>query len=152
MDKTSGSGISNQSIHVWHLCQTLFRSSLSLDSDSTIEYSGITLIRFFFFLISKNFIYTNGYSVQEKHRANPEKTSIKQRENEKEPNNKKKLQKRKRTKKRRERVTSCESPSLRPIKKSPTKRSKNLINGTIQILKSPPIPFLPDTPKAAQWN
>ena len=28
----------------------------------------------FFFLISKNFIYTNGYSVQEKHKANPEKT------------------------------------------------------------------------------
>ena len=30
---------------------------------------------YIFFLISKNFIYTNGYSVQEKHRANPEKTS-----------------------------------------------------------------------------
>ena len=28
----------------------------------------------FFFLISKNFIYTNDYSVQEKHKANPEKT------------------------------------------------------------------------------
>ena len=44
---------------------------------------------FFFFLISKNFIYTNGYSVQEKHRANPEKTSKKQTENEKEQNNNK---------------------------------------------------------------
>ena len=44
---------------------------------------------FFFFLISKNFIYTNGYSVQEKHRANPEKTSKKQRENEKENKEKK---------------------------------------------------------------
>ena len=31
----------------------------------------------------------NGYSVQEKHRANPEKTSIKQIENKKEPDNKK---------------------------------------------------------------
>ena len=88
----------------------------------------------------------NGYSVQEKHRANPEKTSIKQRENKKEPDNTKKLQKRKRTKKRMERVTSRKSPSPRPIKKSPTKRSKNLINSTIQILKSPPIPFLLDTP------
>ena len=84
--------------------------------------------------------------MQEEHRANPKKTSIKQIENKKEPVNKKKLQKRKRTKKRRERVTRCESPSPRPIKKSPTKRSKNLINSTIQILKSPPIPFLPDTP------
>ena len=40
-------------------------------------------------MISKNIIYTNGYSVQEKHRANPEKTSIKQIENKKEPDNKK---------------------------------------------------------------
>ena len=28
----------------------------------------------FFFLTSKNFIYTNGYSMQEKHRANLDKT------------------------------------------------------------------------------
>ena len=40
-------------------------------------------------MISKNFIYANGYSVQEKHRANPEKTSKKQTENEKEQNNNK---------------------------------------------------------------
>ena len=77
--------------------------------------------------------------MQEKHNANP-------RENKKEPDSKKKLQKRKRTKKRRERVTSRKSPSPRPIKKSPTKRSKKLINGTIQILKSPLISFLPNTP------
>ena len=56
---------------------------------------------------------------------------------------------RKRAKERRERITSRESPSPRPIKKSPTKRSKHLITGTIQILKSPPIPFLPNTPKDA---
>ena len=73
------------------------------------------------------------------------KQEEKQSENKKEPDNKKKLQKRKRTKKRRERITSRESPSPRPIKKSPTKRSKKLINETIQILKSPPIPFLPNT-------
>ena len=89
--------------------------------------------------------------MQEKHRANPEKTSNKQTENEKEQNNNKSY-KRERTKKRRERVTSRESPSPRPIKKSPTKRSKNLINGTIQILKSSLITFLPNTPKDAQWN
>ena len=34
----------------------------------------------------------------------------------------------------------------RPIKKSSTKRSKHLITGTIQILKSPSISFLPNTP------
>ena len=49
----------------------------------------IALIIAIFFLISKNIIYTNGYSVQEKHRANPEKTSKKQTENEKEQNNNK---------------------------------------------------------------
>ena len=65
---------------------------------------------------------------------------------------KKKITKRKRAKERRERITSGESRSPRPIKKSSTKRSKHLITGTIQILKSPPIPFLPNTPKDAQWN
>ena len=49
----------------------------------------IALIIAIFFLISKNIIYTNGYTVQEKHRANPEKTSNKQTENEKEQNNNK---------------------------------------------------------------
>ena len=62
------------------------------------------------------------------------------------------ITKRKRAKERRERITSCESPSPRPIKKSSTKRSKHLNTGTIQILKSPPIPFLPNTPKDAQRN
>ena len=68
------------------------------------------------------------------------------------PKKKKKITKRKRAKERRERITSGESRSPRPIKKSSTKRSKHLITGTIQILKSPPIPFLPNTPKDAQWN
>ena len=60
--------------------------------------------------------------------------------------------KRERAKKRGERITSRESPSPGPIKKSPTKRSKHLITGTIQILQSPPILFLPNTPKDAQRN
>ena len=62
------------------------------------------------------------------------------------------ITKRKRANERRERITSRESPSPGPIKKSPTKRSKHLIIGTIQIFKSPPIPFLPNTPKDAQRN
>ena len=52
-----------------------------------IHFSFSSLL--FFFLINKNFIYTNGYSVKEKHRANPGKTSKKQTENEKEQNNNK---------------------------------------------------------------
>ena len=89
-----------------------------------------------------------GYSMREEHRANPENTRRrKQRKNK----NKKNpinilITKRKRAKERRERITSCESPCSRPIKKRSTKRSKHLITGIIQILKSPPIPFLPNTP------
>jgi len=74
----------------------------------------------------------------------------KQKESEKEPrqpiNYKGERERRKRAKKRGERITSRESPSPRPIKKSPTKRSKQLIAGNIQILKSPLIPFLPNAP------
>ena len=66
--------------------------------------------------------------------------------NKKENQTKEKLQKRKGTKKRREGITRRESPRPRPIKKSSTKRSKHLIIGVIQILKSPSIPFLPNTP------
>ena len=57
-----------------------------------------------------------------------------------------KLQKRKGSKKRREGITRRESPRPRPIKKSSTKRSKHPITEAIQILKSPSILFLPNTP------
>ena len=92
----------------------------------------------------------------EKQRANPENTRRrKQRKNNKKikgKSNNKLITKKKRTKERRERITSRKSPNPRPIKKSSTKRSKHLIPGTIQILKRPPIPFLPNTPKDAQRN
>ena len=92
--------------------------------------------------------------MHEEHRANPENTRRrKQRKNK----NKKKpinilITKRKRAKERRERITSRESQNPRPIKKSSTKKSKHLIIGTIQIFKSLPILFLPNTPKDAQRN
>ena len=88
--------------------------------------------------------------MHEKHRANLENTRMKTKKNQKRKPIHKLITKRKRANERRERITSRESPSLRPIKKSSTKRSKYLITGTIQILKSPPIPFLPNTPKNAQ--
>ena len=85
--------------------------------------------------------------MHEEQRANLEKTRRrKQNKNKKENRTTKKLQKRKGAKKRRERVTSRESPCPRPIKKSPTKKSKQLITDAIQILKSPPIPLLSNTP------
>ena len=106
-----------------------------------------------FFLISKNDIYKKGYSMHEEAKSKPKK--YKKKKTEKKQNRKPiniLITKRKRVKERRERITSRESPSPRPIKKSSTKRSKHLITGTIQILKSPPIPFLPNTPKNAQRN
>ena len=42
---------------------------------------------FFFFWISKNVIYTNGYSMHEKHRANPENTKMKNKEKTKKKTN-----------------------------------------------------------------
>ena len=82
--------------------------------------------------------------IQEK--ENRKKQKKKKKRKEKENQTKEKLQKRKGAKKRREGITRRESPRPRPIKESSTKRSKHLITGAIQILKSPSIPFLPNTP------
>ena len=90
--------------------------------------------------------------MHEEHRANPENTSRKTKKKQKRKPIHRLITKRKRAHERRERITSCESSSLRPIKKSSTERSKHLITGTIQILKSPPIPFLSNTPKNTQRN
>ena len=56
------------------------------------------------------------------------------------------ITKEERTKERRERITSCESSSLRLVKKRSIKGNKQLISETIYALKSPPITFLPDRP------
>ena len=94
--------------------------------------------------------------MHEEHKANRENTrkgkqrETKKKKRERENQTKEKLQKRKGTKKRREGITRRESPRPRPIKESSTKISKHLITGAIQILKSPSIPFLPNTPKDAQ--
>ena len=41
---------------------------------SLIDLNNGTWLRLFFFYISKDVIYTNGYSMHEEHRANPENT------------------------------------------------------------------------------
>ena len=84
--------------------------------------------------------------MHEEHRANLENTRIGKQRDIKENQTIEKLQKRKGAKKRRKGITRRECPRPRPIKKSSTKRSKHLITGAIQILKSPPILFLPNTP------
>ena len=86
--------------------------------------------------------------MHEEHRANPKNTRRKTKKKQKRKPIHKLITKRKRANERRERITNRESLSSRPIKKSSTKRSP----GTIQILKPPPIPFLPNTPKNAQRN
>ena len=63
----------------------------------------------FFFLISKNVIYTNGYSMHEEHRANPENTRRKTKKKQKRKSIHKLITKRKRANERRERITSRES-------------------------------------------
>ena len=87
--------------------------------------------------------------MHEEHRVNLENTRRKTKKKQKRKPIHRLITKRKRAHERRERITSRESPSPGPIKKSPTKRSKHLITGTIQILKSLPIPFLSNTPKDA---
>ena len=84
--------------------------------------------------------------MHEEHRANLENTRIGKQRDIKENQTIEKLQKRKGAKKRRKGITRRECPRPRPIKKSSTKRSKHLITGAIQILKSPLIPFHPNTP------
>ena len=76
----------------------------------------------------------------------------KKKEKKKKKTKQQKNYKRERAKKRGEGITSRESLNLRPIKKSSTKRCKYLITGTIQILKSLSISFLPKTPEYAQHN
>ena len=90
--------------------------------------------------------------MHEEHRANLVNARRKTKKKQKRKPIHKLITKRKRANERRERIASRESPSSRPIKKSSTKRSKHLITRTIQILKSLPIPFLPNTPKNAQRN
>ena len=88
--------------------------------------------------------------MHEEHRANLENTRIGKQRDIKENQTIEKLQKRKGAKNRRKGTTRRECPHPRPIKKSSTKRSKHIITGAIQILKSPPILFLPNTPYDAQ--
>jgi len=58
--------------------------------------------------------------------------------------------KKKRAKEEQKRITRYECPS--PIKKGTRKKSEHLVIGSIQIVKCPPIAFLPNTPHQTQWN
>ena len=60
--------------------------------------------------------------------------------------NQQKLITKKRTKEHRNRITRGESPSPRPIKKSATKVSEQLVIGFVPILKSTPVSLPPNAP------
>ena len=62
------------------------------------------------------------------------------------------ITKKERAKEQRERITKCESPSPRKIKKGTRKESKQLVIGSFQVLKSPPIAFPPNKPHQTQQN
>ena len=67
--------------------------------------------------------------MHEEHRANPENTRTKTKKKQKRKPTHRLITKRKRANERRERITSHESPSLRPFKKSPTKISLKRCRG-----------------------
>ena len=60
--------------------------------------------------------------------------------------NQQKLITKKRTKEHRDRITRGEFPSPRPVKKSATKVSEQLIIGFVPILKSTPVSLSPNAP------
>ena len=81
--------------------------------------------------------------IQKRHKAKQEKNKKQRR---------KLITKKKRTKELCERITRCESPSPRTIMKRTSKKSKQLVIGSVQILKSPPTAFLPNMPHQTQLN
>ena len=60
--------------------------------------------------------------------------------------NQQRLITKKRTKEHRDRITRGECPSPRPVKKSATKVSEQLIIGFVPILKSTPVTLPPNAP------
>ena len=82
------------------------------------------------------------------HRENREENKKRKRkgENKNTSETNKKLITKKRTKEHRDRITRGESPSPRPIKKSATKVSKQLVIGFVPILKSTLVSLPPNAP------
>ena len=62
------------------------------------------------------------------------------------------ITKKKRAKEKMKRITRCESPISSPIKKGTKKEGKQLVIGSIQILKHLPIAFPPNTQNQTQRN
>ena len=113
----------------------------------SVDFAVFYLFILFFFLISKKII----LKTSRKHKAaqrvqrREQKKEKKRRKQEHKRNNKKLITK-KRTKEHRDRITRGEFPSPRPIKKSATKVSEQLVIGFVPILKSTPVSLPQNAP------
>ena len=110
-------------------------------------------IPFFFFLISKKIILKNHKrtkTTQRIQRGEQKEKKEKKRKKTKTQEKQQRLITKKRTKEHRARITRGESPSPRPVKKSATKVSKQLIICFVPILKSAPVTLPPNAPHKAQ--
>ena len=104
---------------------------------------------FFFFLISKKIILKNHKKTKTAHRVQRGEQKRKKKRKEKKTGtqgNQQRLITKKRTKEHRDRITRGESPSPRPVKKSATKVSEQLIIDFVPILKSTPVSLPPNAP------
>ena len=88
--------------------------------------------------------------IQRGEQKRKKKRKEKKRTENKNTRNQQRLITKKRTKEHRDRFTRGESPNPRPIEKSATKVSKQLIIGFVPILKSAPVTLPPNAPHKAQ--
>ena len=104
--------------------------------------------QFFFFFISNKDVYSRTLPYAESHKVEKklQREKIKEREREREREKEKILITKERAREHRERITSGESPSPRPIKKGATERSQQLVIRTCHVLKRPPISLPPKIP------
>ena len=105
--------------------------------------------RSFFFLISKKIIlkkHKKTKTTQRIQRGEQKRKKEKKRKKTRTQGNQQRLITKKRTKEHRDRITRGESPIPRPVKKSATKVSEQLIIGFVPILKSTPVTLPPNAP------
>ena len=114
----------------------------------SVDFAVFYLFILFFFISKKIILKTSRKhkAAQRVQRREQKKEKKRRKQEHKRNQPKKKLITKKRTKEHRDRITRGESPSLRPIKKSATKVSEQLVIGFVPILKSTPVSLPPNAP------
>ena len=97
-------------------------------------------------MISKKIILKNHKKAETTQRVQRGEQKRKEKKKTRTQGNQHRLITKKRTKEHRDRITRGESPSPRPIKKSATKVSEQLVIGFVPILKSMPVSLPPNAP------